>query len=69
MGEMRNTYSISVGKPEAKRPIGRPRHRWEDNIRMDLRKIAWEDVDWMILAWVRDQWWAFVNAVMSLWVP
>jgi hypothetical protein len=47
---MRNAYNILVGKPEGKRPLGRPQHRWEDNIRMDLRKIVWEGVDWMDMA-------------------
>jgi hypothetical protein len=47
---MINAYSILVGKPEGKRPLGRPRRRWEDNIRIDLRKIGWEDVDWIHLA-------------------
>jgi len=46
-GEMRNVYKILVGKSEGKRPLGRPRHRWEDNIRMDLREIRWEGVDWI----------------------
>jgi hypothetical protein len=46
---MRNAYNISLGKPEGKRPLGRPRHRWEDNIRMDLRGIVWEGVDWIYL--------------------
>jgi hypothetical protein len=49
MGQMRNADSILVGKPEGKRPLGRPRHKWEDNIRMDVRKIGWEGVDWMHL--------------------
>jgi hypothetical protein len=54
MGDMRNAYSILVGKPEGKRPLRRPRHEWED-IRMDLRKIWWEHVDWSYLAQDRDQ--------------
>jgi hypothetical protein len=69
MGGMRNAYDILVGKPEGKRPLGRPRHRWEDNIRMNLREIGWEGVDWIHLAQDRDQWWALVNMVMNLWVP
>jgi hypothetical protein len=56
MGEIRNAYNILVGKPEVKRPLGRPRRKWEDNIRMDLRVIRWEVVEWMHLAQVRDQW-------------
>jgi hypothetical protein len=50
MGEMRNAYNIFVGKPEGMRPVIRPRRRWEDNIRIYLREIGWEDVDWMDLA-------------------
>jgi hypothetical protein len=53
---VRNAYKILVGKPEGKRPLGRHRLRWEDNIRMDLRQIAWKGVDWMHLAEDRDQW-------------
>jgi hypothetical protein len=55
-----------VGKPEGKRPLGRRRRRWEYNIIMDLRKIAWEDVDWIHLAQDRDQWWAVVNTVTNI---
>jgi hypothetical protein len=57
-----------VGKPEGKRPLGRPRHRWEDGIRMDLREIGLGDVDWIRLAQDRDRWRAVVSAVMNLWV-
>jgi hypothetical protein len=56
MGEMRNAYKILVRKPEGRRARGRPRRRWEDNIRMDLKEIGWEGVDWMHLAQYRDQW-------------
>jgi hypothetical protein len=69
MGEMRNAYIILVGKPEERRPLGRPRHRWEDNIRMDLQEIGREGVDWIHLAQNRDHWWALVIMVMNLWVP
>jgi hypothetical protein len=58
-----------VGKPEMKRPLGRPMCRWEDNIRMNLREIGWEDVDWMHLTQDRDQFRAVVNTVMDLQVP
>jgi hypothetical protein len=58
-----------VGKPEGKRPLGRPRRRWEDNIRMYLREIGWGDVDWIDLAQDRDQWRALVKTVMNLRVP
>jgi hypothetical protein len=53
MGEKRNVYRILVGKPEGKRPLGRPRHRWVDNIKMDLREIGWDRVDWIGLIWLR----------------
>jgi hypothetical protein len=66
MGEGRNVYRVLVGKPEGKRPLGRPRRRWEDGIRMDLREIGWGGVEWIQLAQVRDRWWAVVNAVMNL---
>jgi hypothetical protein len=58
-----------VGKPEGKRPIGRPRWRWVDNIRMDLGEVGWGDVDWIGLAQGRDKWRALVNVVMNLQVP
>jgi hypothetical protein len=67
--EERNAYRILVGKPEGKRPLGRPRLRWEDNIRMDLREIGWGGMDWIDLAQDRDQWRALVNTVMNLRVP
>jgi hypothetical protein len=62
-------YKILVGKPEGKRPLGRPRRRWKDNIRMDLREIGWGGMDWIDLAQDRDQWRAVVNTVMNLQVP
>jgi hypothetical protein len=58
-----------VEKLEGKRPHGRPRHRWKDNIRIDLTEIGWEGVGWIHLAQYRDQWWALVNMVMNLQVP
>jgi hypothetical protein len=69
MGEKRNTYRILVGKPEGKKPLGRPRHRWEYNIKMDLKEIGWSVMDWIHLAQDRDQWRALVNMVMNLQVP
>jgi transcription termination factor 2 len=69
MGETRNAYRILVGKPEGKRPLGRPRCRWVDNIKMDLREIGWDGVDWSQLAQDRDKWRALVNTVMNLRVP
>jgi hypothetical protein len=67
--EKRNAYMILVGKPEGKRPLGRPRRWWADNIKMDLREIGWDGMDWIHLAQDRDQWGALVNAVMNLRVP
>jgi hypothetical protein len=69
MGETRNVYSLLVGKPEGKRPLGRPRHRWMDNIKMDLLEIGLGGVDWIGLAQDRYRWRALVNVVMNLWVP
>jgi hypothetical protein len=67
--EQRNRYRILVGKPEGKRPLGRPRCRWLNNIKMDLRERGWGGTDWIALAHDRDQWRALVNAVMNLRVP
>jgi hypothetical protein len=69
MGVKRNAYRILVGKPEGKRPLGRPRRRWVDIIKMDLREIGRVGVDWIELAQARDRWRALVNTVMNLWVP
>jgi hypothetical protein len=66
MGEERNVYRVLMVKPERKRPLGRPRRRWEDGIRMDLREIGWRSVDWIQLAQDRDRWRAPVNAVINL---
>jgi hypothetical protein len=65
---MRNVYKILVEKPEGKIPLRRPRCRWKD-IRMDLGKTGWEGVEWMHLAWDRDQLWVHVNKLMNLQVP
>jgi len=69
MGERRGLYSVLVGKPEGKRPLGRPRRRWEDNIKMDLQEVGCGSVDWIEMAQDRDRWRALVNAVMNLRVP
>jgi hypothetical protein len=69
MGEKRNTYRIFVENPEGKRPLGNPRRRWVDNIIMDLRELGWDGGEWIDLAQDRDQWRAFVRAVMNLRVP
>jgi hypothetical protein len=58
-----------LGKPEIKRPIGRPRRRWEDNLRIDLKELGWGGMDWIHLAQDREQWWALVNGVMNLRFP
>jgi len=69
MGDSRGVYRVLVGKPEGKRPLGRPRHRLEDNIKMDLQEVECEGKDWIDVAQDRDRWWALVNVVMNLWVP
>jgi hypothetical protein len=69
IGKKRNAYKILVGKPEGKRPLGRPRRRWVDNIKIDLRGTGWDGIDWIDVAQVRDQWRALVNTVMNLRVP
>jgi hypothetical protein len=69
LGEKRNAYGILVGKPEGKRPLGRPRRRWVDNIKIDLRGIRWDGMDWIGLAQDRDRWRALVDMVMNLRVP
>jgi hypothetical protein len=69
MGKTRNVYRILVGNPEGKRPLRRPRRRWVDNIKMDLREIGWVDMDWIDLVQDRGQWRGLVNTVMNLRVP
>jgi hypothetical protein len=69
MEEKSGAYTILVGRPEGRRPLGRPRRRWEDNIKMDLQDVGWGSMDWVELAQERDRWRALVNAVMNLRVP
>jgi len=68
MGD-KNEFKILVGKPEVKKPLERPRRRWKDNIRMDIKEIGWEGFVWVYLAQDRDQWRTLVNTVMNLRVP
>jgi hypothetical protein len=68
-GEKRNAYRLLVGKPDGKRPLGRPRRRWVDNIRMYLGEVGWGDVGWIGLAQDRNRWRALVNSVLNLRVP
>jgi hypothetical protein len=67
--EGRGVYRVLVGKPEEKRPLGRPRRRWENNIKMDLQEVGCGGMDWIELAQDRDRWQALVTAVMNLRVP
>jgi hypothetical protein len=69
MGEKRNAYRILVGEPEGERPLGRPRRRWVDTIKIDLREIGWDGMYWIDLVQDRDQWMALVNTVTKLRVP
>jgi hypothetical protein len=67
--ESRDVYTVLVGKPEGKRPLGRPRCRWEDNIKLDLQEVGFGGMDWVDLAQDKDRWRALVNAVMNILVP
>jgi hypothetical protein len=69
MGEKRNAYILLVGKPEGKRPLGRRRRRWMDNIRMDLQEVGWGKVDWNGMAEDKNRWRALVNSILNLRVP
>jgi hypothetical protein len=69
IGEKRNAYRLLVGKQEGRRPLGRPRRRWLDNIKMDLVEVGWDDADWIGLAQDGDRWRALVNSVLNLVVP
>jgi hypothetical protein len=68
-GEGRGVYRVLVGRPEGTRPLGRPRRRWEDNIKMDLREIGIDGENWIRLAQDMVQSWAFVSTVLNLWIP
>jgi hypothetical protein len=65
MGERRDAYRALVGKPEGREPLGRPRRKWENNIKIDFRELGWEDIDWIDLAQDEDRWRAVVNTVMN----
>jgi hypothetical protein len=69
MGENRTAYTLTVGKPEGRRPLGRPRRTWVDNIRMAFGEVGWGGVDWIGLAQDRNRWRALVNSVLNLRVP
>jgi transposase len=69
MGEGSGVYRVLVWRPKGKKPLGRPRRRWKDNIKMDLRDIGIDGANWIQLAQDRVQWQAFMNTVMNLWVP
>jgi hypothetical protein len=67
--EKRNAYRLLVGKPDGKRPLGRPRRRWVDNVKMDLGEVGWGDVDWIGLAQDKNRWRALVNSVLNIQFP
>jgi hypothetical protein len=69
MGEKKNAYRLLVAKPEAKRPLRRPRRKWVDNIRLDFGQLGWGDVEWISLAQDRNRWRDLMNSVLNLWVP
>jgi hypothetical protein len=68
-GEGRGVYRVLVGKTKGKKPLGKPRRKWQDNIRMDIQEVGYGGMDWNELALDRDRWWALVNPVMNLRVP
>jgi hypothetical protein len=69
MGDKRGAYKFMVGRPEGKRPLERPRHRWKDNTKIDIQEVRWGDMDWIDLAQETDRWRVFVNDVINLRVP
>jgi hypothetical protein len=68
MGERLCTYRVLMGRPKGKTPFERTRHRWEDNLKMDLHEVGWGGMDWIDLAQDRDRWRVLVNVAMNLWV-
>jgi hypothetical protein len=68
MWERRNAYNVMVGRPEGRRPLGKSRHRWEDNIKMELQEVGLRGMDWNDLTQDRDRWQALANVVMNFWV-
>jgi hypothetical protein len=69
MGEKINAYRDLVGRPKGRRPLGRPRCRWDDDIKMDLKAVACDDGEWIHMTQGKDKWWTVVKTVMKLWVP
>jgi hypothetical protein len=69
MGENGGVFRVLVGKPEGKKPLGRPKHRWEDNMKMDLQEAGCQGMDWIDVAQDRDRWQILLIAVMNIWVP
>jgi hypothetical protein len=69
MGDGRGAYRVLVGRPEGRSPLGRPRRRWEGNIKINLQEVGWGDMEWIDMAQDRDRWRAVVNAVMNLRIP
>jgi hypothetical protein len=69
MGEGRSAYRVLMGRPEGRRPLGRPRRRWEDNIKMDLQEVGWDGMAWIDMTQDKERWRALVSAVMNLRVP
>ena len=65
-GDRRGAYRVLVGRPEGRTPLGRPKHRWEDNIKMDLQEVGWGDTDWIALAEDRESCWVLMNSVINL---
>jgi len=69
MGDRRGAYRVLVRTHDGRRPLGRPRHRWKDDIKLALKEVGWEGMDWIAVAQDKDRWWALVNVVMNVQVP